>query len=184
MRDGKVVAVKVLGREYAQNDDEVQRFVRAIKTMVGLHHPNLVELDGAGKMGDVMWIAMEYVEGENLVKVIRTDGHHRACSTGGMRFEARATSAAAPKPRTKSRSSTATSSRRTSCIRKARQCCEARRPDAGQGALRAVRCNRSPSPARLVGDLAYMSPEGTGSDPSAVDTRSDIYSLAPRSTSS
>ena len=32
-------------------------------------------------------------------------------------------------------------------------------------------------PGQMVGDLAYMSPERTGSDPNAVDTRSDIYNL-------
>jgi len=72
--DGKAVAVKLLGKEYARIDDEVQRFIRAIKTMVGLHHPQPVELYGAGKMGDVMWIAMEYVEGQSLVKVIERIG--------------------------------------------------------------------------------------------------------------
>jgi len=73
-RDDRTVAFKVLWPEYARNDDEMQRFVRAMKTVLPLRHPNLVSLFGAGKSGNYCWIAMEYVEGESLTELIRRLG--------------------------------------------------------------------------------------------------------------
>ena len=51
-----------------------QRFVRAMTTMVGVHHPNLIALYGAGKQGTTCWFAMEYVDGEPLTKLIEKFG--------------------------------------------------------------------------------------------------------------
>src|SRR5262249_28363326 len=72
--DGQTVALKVLHPEFSQNDDERQRFVRAMKTMLPLKHPNLVALLGAGKTGSYCWIAMELVDGESLTQVIQRIG--------------------------------------------------------------------------------------------------------------
>jgi hypothetical protein len=69
-RDGKPIALKVLGPEYAGDEEEFQRFTRAVKTVVGLKHENLVAVYGAGKSGTNCWIAMEFVDGESLTKVI------------------------------------------------------------------------------------------------------------------
>jgi hypothetical protein len=65
----RVVALKVLNPEFSQNEEEMQRFVRAMKTMLPLCHPNLVTLYGAGRVNNLAWVAMEYIEA--------------ACSTGG-----------------------------------------------------------------------------------------------------
>ena len=174
-RDGKAVAVKVLGKEYARIDDEVQRFIRAIKTMVGLHHPNLVELYGAGKMGDVMWISMEYVEGESLVKVIERIGtvgmlDWRYAFQVGTQI-ARALEAAAEKQIIHRNIKPA-----NILIRKADNVAKLGDLMLAKG-LSELSVQQITKPGQMVGDLAYMSPERTGSDPNAVDTRSDIYSL-------
>src|SRR5262249_43238669 len=50
------VALKVLWPEFARNDEEKQRFVRAMKTMLPIRHPNLVALYGAGKTEAYCWI--------------------------------------------------------------------------------------------------------------------------------
>ncbi|HTU19521.1 MAG TPA: protein kinase [Gemmataceae bacterium] len=68
------VALKVLKPEFARNETEVQRFIRSMKTMMPLHHPNLITLYGAGKKGPYCWVAMEYVEGESLSQVIQRIG--------------------------------------------------------------------------------------------------------------
>ena len=52
----------------------MQRFVRAMKTVLPLRHPNLVTLYGAGKTGPYCWAAMEYVEGESMKQVIQRVG--------------------------------------------------------------------------------------------------------------
>ena len=73
-RDGKEVAVKVLHSDFTSDEEDVQRFVRAMTTVCELKHPNLVALYGAGKQGDTCWLAMEYVDGEPLTKVIERIG--------------------------------------------------------------------------------------------------------------
>jgi eukaryotic-like serine/threonine-protein kinase len=65
--DGRLVALKVLFPELAQQSEEVQSFVQAVKTVLALRHPNLVTLYGAGKSGGYCWVAMELIEGESLI---------------------------------------------------------------------------------------------------------------------
>src|SRR5262249_28263493 len=64
VNDGRLVALKVLFPELAQQNDEVQSFVQAVKTVLALRHPSLVTLYGAGKSGQYCWVAMELIEGE------------------------------------------------------------------------------------------------------------------------
>ena len=49
----------MLHPEFSKNDEEMQRFVRAMKTMLPLKHPNLVTLLGAGKTGDYCWMTAD-----------------------------------------------------------------------------------------------------------------------------
>ena len=67
-------ALKVLWPEFSRNDKEMQRFIRAMKTMLPLRHANLITLYGAGKSGGYCWIAMEFVDGESLKQVIQRIG--------------------------------------------------------------------------------------------------------------
>lgn len=70
----QAVALKVLLPDFSKDEEEVQRFIRAMKTMMPLRHPNLVTLLGAGKTGPHCWIAMEYVAGESMTQVIKRIG--------------------------------------------------------------------------------------------------------------
>ncbi|HEV3262362.1 MAG TPA: FHA domain-containing serine/threonine-protein kinase [Gemmataceae bacterium] len=74
-RDSKAtVALKVLRPELSQNAEEQRRFVRAMKTMLPVRHPNLVRIHAAGRTKSYCWMAMEYVEGESLTQVIQRLG--------------------------------------------------------------------------------------------------------------
>ncbi len=73
-KNDRAVAFKILWPEFSQNEDDMQRFIRTVKTMVPLQHPNLVRLYGAGKTGPYCWIAMELVPGESLTQVIQRIG--------------------------------------------------------------------------------------------------------------
>src|SRR5262249_23532509 len=73
-KEDRTVALKVLNPEISKDEDEMQRFVRAMKTMMPLRHPNIVAIYGAGKTGPYCWIAMELVEGENLAQGIQRVG--------------------------------------------------------------------------------------------------------------
>jgi serine/threonine protein kinase len=72
------VALKVLWPELTQDEREVERFVRAIKTMLPIQHENIVRMYGAGVSDGYCWMAMELVEGESLADVIKRIG------VGGM----------------------------------------------------------------------------------------------------
>lgn len=73
-KNERIVAFKVLSPEFSKNEIAMQRFVRAMKTMMPVRHPNLVNLYGAGKAGPYCWVSMELVEGESLTQVIQRIG--------------------------------------------------------------------------------------------------------------
>ncbi len=73
-RNNQHLALKVLRPEFTRHEAEVQRFIRSMKTMLPLRHPNLISLFGAGKKGPYCWVAMELVEGESLAQVIQRIG--------------------------------------------------------------------------------------------------------------
>jgi serine/threonine-protein kinase len=64
----RTVAVKTvnitLEREYAEKYE--QRFYQEAKAAGGLNHPNIVTIHDVGKAGDVVFMAMEYIEGVEL----------------------------------------------------------------------------------------------------------------------
>ena len=64
------VALKVLDPKYASSNALIQRFNRAMKAVLPLRHPNLVQVYGAGKTGPHCWVAMEFVRGESVAAVI------------------------------------------------------------------------------------------------------------------
>jgi serine/threonine protein kinase len=173
-RNGKAVALKVLGKEYSRNDEEVQRFIRAMKTTIDLNHPHIVDVFAAGRAGDLLWIAMEYVDGESLAKVIDRIG------TLGMVdwmyalkvavHVARGLEAAHAKQIIHRNVKPA-----NILVRKADGVAKLGDLMLAKG-LQEISAQQITKPGQLVGDLIYMSPERTGSD-ATVDTRSDIYSL-------
>jgi serine/threonine protein kinase len=173
-KNEREVAFKVLWPEFTQNEEDMQRFIRAMKTMMPLRHPNLVALYGAGKTGLYCWIAMELVEGESLTQVIARIG------TANMLDWKRVL-------------------RITYYLAKALDFAHGhsiihrnitpqnvligKAPDqvklgdlmlakAQEGSL----AQQITKPGEIVGDLRYMSPERTG-DSRHVDARSDLYSL-------
>jgi serine/threonine-protein kinase len=66
------VAIKTvnitLEREYA--DKYEQRFYQEARAAGGLNHPNIVTVHDVGKAGDVVFMAMEYIEGVELRTLI------------------------------------------------------------------------------------------------------------------
>jgi serine/threonine protein kinase len=73
-RHNQAVALKVLEPAFSKNEEEMQRFVRAMKTMLPVRHANIVTIIGAGKTGPFCWVAMDYIEGESLTQVIQRIG--------------------------------------------------------------------------------------------------------------
>lgn len=170
----RVAAVKVLSPDRTSTDEERERFVRAMKTMLPIKHPNIVPLWNAGKSGPFLWAAMEYIDCESLTEVIQRIGVEgmldwRDVWQIGMHIGRALEKAYEEK--VIHRNVTPSNILR----RKSDKVCmlgDLMLAKALEGAL----SKQVTTAGRIVGDLPYMPPERTFDD-SAVDTRSDIYGL-------
>jgi len=70
----RLVALKILRRNLARNQDFVGRFVREARLAGKLDHENLVRALDVGESGDYHYLAMEYVDGRNLSALLREKG--------------------------------------------------------------------------------------------------------------
>ena len=68
------VALKVLHQQYAGDEEYVERFRREARSVATLSHPNIVTVIDRGEHGDRQFIVFEYVEGENLKRLIERRG--------------------------------------------------------------------------------------------------------------
>ena len=66
----RVVALKVLQPDTASDVDRTRRFVREAKAASSLNHPNIVTVYEIGSVDAIDFIALEYVDGTPLNKVI------------------------------------------------------------------------------------------------------------------
>ena len=61
-----VVALKVLRKDRLANEPLVRRFLAEAKALGRLDHPNIVRVYNVDREGDVVFIAMEFIEGDSL----------------------------------------------------------------------------------------------------------------------
>src|SRR5437870_3923609 len=71
---GRKVALKVLASDLAEDERFRERFVRESRLAASLEHPNIVPIHEAGEVGGVLFIAMRYVEGQDLQALLRANG--------------------------------------------------------------------------------------------------------------
>ncbi|MBL9125583.1 MAG: protein kinase [Planctomycetaceae bacterium] len=64
------VALKVVARPPAEHDAGRERFSREARIAAQLHHTNIVPVFGAGVAENLLFYAMQYIEGESLDRVI------------------------------------------------------------------------------------------------------------------
>ena len=70
---GREVALKVLHRRFAQDEEFVERFRREASAAAGLQHPNVVGVFDRGKHDGTYYIAMEYLHGRTLKEIVATE---------------------------------------------------------------------------------------------------------------
>lgn len=74
-RLGRVVAVKVLHQQIADDQGFVKRFHREAEFAASLSsHPHIVSIHDVGDVGDLHFIVMELVDGRNLKEIVLTEG--------------------------------------------------------------------------------------------------------------
>jgi eukaryotic-like serine/threonine-protein kinase len=69
---GREVALKVLHRRFAQDEEFVERFRREASAAAGLQHPNVVGVFDRGRHDGTYYIAMEYLPGRTLKDIVAT----------------------------------------------------------------------------------------------------------------
>ena len=160
---------------FSQNEDEVQRFVRAMKTMMPLNHPNLVRLYGAGRSGPYCWVSMELVDGENMTQVIQRIG------VAGMLDWKYAYRVAVHIARALEHAHGQNIIHRNITPTNVLMEKESKTAKLGDlmlaRALEGTLAKQITKPGEILGDVNYMSPERTKSDASQIDNRSDLFSL-------
>ncbi|HUG90241.1 MAG TPA: FHA domain-containing serine/threonine-protein kinase [Planctomycetaceae bacterium] len=167
------VALKVLWPEISKNEEDMRRFVRAMKTMFPVRHENIVRIYNAGTTGEHAWVAMEYVDGESMAGVIERIGAagmldwqyaFRVAVHIGRALEAAQEHQIVHRNITPQNILLRTSDK----VVKLGDLMLAK-------ALAGSNVEQVTRPGQLVGELAYMSPERTGSG--EIDGRSDLYGL-------
>jgi eukaryotic-like serine/threonine-protein kinase len=71
---GRQIALKLLYRRFAEDDNFVERFRREASAAAGLQHPNVVQVFDRGEWDGTYYIAMEFLHGRNLKQVVRDHG--------------------------------------------------------------------------------------------------------------
>ncbi len=67
----RVVAVKILRAQFADDEEFVERFRREARSAASLSHPNIVNIYDVGETEHIHFIVMEFVQGDNLHDLIR-----------------------------------------------------------------------------------------------------------------
>ena len=168
------LVLKVLSPEIMADEEDRQRFVRSMKTMIPIRDLHLVEIYNAGIHRKMPWIAMEYVKGESLTQVIERIGTARMldweiafrvaahmCHALGTLAEHQILHRNITPPNILIRHEDKCTKLGDSLLAKS---------------LHGTMAQQITRPGQLIGDLAYMPPERTATD-ADYDTRSDLYSL-------
>ncbi len=173
-KQNRPAAMKVLDPLVTANEEQQDRFVRAVQTMVDIKHTNLVELYHAGKKGKLCWCAMEYIEGSSIMEIIDLIGiqgmldwreAYRVAVHIGRALEC------AYEHKIIHRNITPQNLMQRKGD-KVTKLCDLMLAKALEGA----HARQVTAPGQMIGDLPYMSPERTR-DGADVDIRSDIYGL-------
>jgi serine/threonine protein kinase len=71
---GRDVALKVMGQHLVEHSGVLERFLREIRSVAKLRHPNIVTAYHATRLGQSVLFEMEYVEGLDLSKLVKAKG--------------------------------------------------------------------------------------------------------------
>src|SRR5580704_10867969 len=67
----KLVAIKTILPHLAHSPEFERMFLDEARIAAGVHHPNVTEIYELGEEGHVLYLVMEWVNGESLVHVVR-----------------------------------------------------------------------------------------------------------------
>ncbi len=170
----RTAALKILTPAYSRNQEQRERFVRAMKTMLPIKDDHIVRLYNAGITGPYCWAAMEYIDGENLSQLIERIGIEgmldwrkvwQIAMNIGQALQAGYDNKVVHRNVTP-----------TNILRRSSDDVCLLGDFMLAKALEGKLAQQVTQPGQIVGDVPYLAPERTLPD-GEVDTRSDIYGL-------
>jgi pSer/pThr/pTyr-binding forkhead associated (FHA) protein len=172
-RDQGPVAVKVFLPEFSNSEEDVQRFVRAAKTVMPLRNLHLVDCYNAGRMKGHCWLSMELIEGPSIAWHVQQAAASPAPWRLGLRVLREVTRALIFLHGKQIIHRNLTPENLLCSADGLIKVGDLITAKAQEGKL----SQDVTAQGHLVGDLRYLAPERTFGDPSAGDARSDLYSL-------
>src|ERR687897_2156495 len=70
-------AIKIIAPDLAESAGFRERFTREARIAAALQHPNIVTVYDAGEVEGLLYLAMQYIEGEDLAAMLRAEGRLR-----------------------------------------------------------------------------------------------------------
>ena len=70
-------AIKIIAPDLAESEGFRERFTREARIAAALQHPNIVTVYDAGEVDGILYLAMQYIEGNDLAAMLRKDGRLR-----------------------------------------------------------------------------------------------------------
>ena len=70
----RAVAIKILRSQYTSDPSYRARFQREAQAVASFAHPNIIDIYDVGEVAGAPYIVMEYVPGDTLKEIIRSEG--------------------------------------------------------------------------------------------------------------
>jgi len=162
----RIVAIKILKPEFAEDEDFVRRFRMEAQAAASLSHPNIVGIYDVGQENGLYYIVMEYVEGNTLKDLIKQKAPLPVTEVIEMGIQICEALDCAHKNRIVHRDIKSQNIMITS---------DGRIKVTDFGIARATGGTTITNTGNVFGSVQYFSPEQARSD--KVDERSDLYSV-------
>jgi CheY-like chemotaxis protein len=66
-------AIKIIAPDLAESEGFRERFTREARIAAALQHPNIVTVYDAGEVDGLLYLAMQFIQGEDLAAILRAD---------------------------------------------------------------------------------------------------------------
>jgi len=171
----RIVAVKVLLQELHASERAQYRFEREVDLAASLRHPNIVTIYDSGIAQGQYYYAMEYIEGKPLDKYVQAQElstrevmelFNKICSAVAYAHQ-RGVMHRDLKPGNILVDTDGQPQILDFGLAKLTDSSEQATPEAVMTSI----------PGKIIGTLAFMSPEQASGNPAAIDVRTDVYSI-------
>lgn len=173
-KQDRVIALKVYWPDFFQDEHATQRFLRAVKTMVGMEHANLVKLYSAGRFQNLCFTASEFIDGDSVTQIIARIGI--AGMLDWRRAYHIAVGVAEALEFAHEKNIVHRNVRPSNILVRQSDDCVKLGDLMLAKAIDEMGAARITQPGEVVGDVCYLAPEQVSGD-THIDGRADIYSL-------